>query len=98
MIFVKRSKRIVNFSKNTRKAPAKQLIPSIQHTKQDKMIDNNFKVPRSTTIRFTLELDGNIILQQVRLHPRNGSSTTIGSRIEVGINGDLHPGLNSKIF
>ena len=42
----------------------------------------------------TLELDGNIILQQVRLHPRTGS-TTIGSRIRVGVTGDLQPGLNS---
>ena len=37
----------------------------------------------------------NIIHQQVRLHPRTGSSTTIGSRIKVGIIGDLQPGLNS---
>ena len=79
LIFVKRSKRIVNCTKNTRKVAAKELIPSIQHTKQDKIIDNNLKVPRSTTIRFTLEMDGNIIFQQVRLHPRNGSSTMVGS-------------------
>ena len=51
---------------------------------------------RSTPTRFSLELDGRIILQQVRLHRRNGSSTTIGSRIKVGIIGDLQPGLNSK--
>ena len=38
------------------------------------------------------------ILQQVRLHPRSGSSTMIGSRIKVGIIGGLQPGLNSKIF
>ena len=77
---------------------AGDLIPSIQHTKQDKIIDNNLKVPRSRTTLSTLELDGNIIFQQVRLHPRNGSSTMIGSRIKVGIIGDLQPGLNSNIF
>ena len=88
-----------------RKVPAKELIPSIQHTKHDKIIDNNLKVPRSTmkvprstTTRFTLELDGKSILQQVRLHPRNGSSTMIGSRIKVGVIGDLQPGLNSNTF
>ena len=31
---MKRSKRIVNSTKNTRKVPAKELIPSIQHIKQ----------------------------------------------------------------
>ena len=41
-----------------------------------------------------LELDGNIIFQQARLHPHIGS-TTIGSRIKVWIIGDLQPGLNS---
>ena len=41
---------------------------------------------------------GNIILQQVRLHPRYGSSTMIGSRIKVGIIGDLQPGLDSNIL
>ena len=51
---------------------------------------------RSTPIRFTLELDGDIILQQVRLHPRSGSKTINGSRKKVGIIGDLQPGLNSK--
>ena len=86
----------VNKTKNTRKVPAKELIPSIQHTKQNKIIDNNSKDQRSTTVRFTLELDGHIIPQQVRLHPRNGSSTMIWSRIKVGITGDLQPGLNSN--
>ena len=98
LIFVNQSKRTVNYTKNTRNVPAEELIPSIQHTKQDKIIDNNLKVPRSTTLRFTLELNGNIILQQVRLHPRNGCSTMIGSRIKVGIIGDLQPGLNSNFF
>ena len=81
------------------KVPAKELIPSIQQIKQDNIIENNLKVPRSTTTWFTLELDGNIILQQVRLHPRNGSSIMmIGSRIKVGILGDLQPGLKSNVF
>ena len=78
------------------KVPAKESVQSILHIKQDKVIVNNLKISRSTTTRFTLELDGDIIFQQVRLHPRTGSSTTIGSRIKVGIIGDLQPGLNSK--
>ena len=36
---------------------------------------------RSTPIRFNLELDRDINLQQVRLHPRSGGRTTNGSRI-----------------
>ena len=55
------------------------------------------KAKFSTTI-FTRELDGDIILQQVRLHPRSGSRTMNGNRNKVGIMGDLRPGLNSKIF
>ena len=43
-----------------------------------------------------LELDGDIILQQFRLHPRSGSRTMNGSRNKIGIIGDLQPGLNSK--
>ena len=93
--FVKRSKRIVNFAKITLKVPATEIVQSIQQIKQDKLIDNDSKVSRSTTTLFTLELDRNIILQQVRLHARTGSTTT-GSRIKVGINGDLQPGLNNN--
>ena len=63
---------------------------------EDKILNDNLKVTRSTPTRFTLELDGDIILQQVRLHPRSGSRTMNGSRIKVGIV-DLQPGLNSKI-
>ena len=47
-------------------------------------------------MRFTFEPDGNIVLHQVRLHPRTGSSTTIGSRIKFAMIGDLHPGLNRQ--
>ena len=36
--------------------------------------------------------------QQVHLHPRSGSRTMNGNRINVGIVGDLQPGLNSKTF
>ena len=57
-------------TKNMLKVLAKELIQSIQHTKQDKNMDNNLKDPRCTPSRFTLELDGNIIL---------ASSRTIGS-------------------
>ena len=44
------------------------------------------------------ELDGDVILQQVRLHPHSDSRTMNGSRDKVGIIGDLQPGLNSKIL
>ena len=40
----------------------------------------------------------NIILQQVRLHPRSGNKTMNGGRNKVGIIGDLQPGLNSFFF
>ena len=56
------------------------------------------KDPRRTPTRFTLELDGIIILQHVRLHPRTGSSRTRRSRSKVRIFGDLQPGLISKYF
>ena len=55
----------------------------------------------STISQLILELDGIFTLQpdqQLRLRQRTGSSTTIGSRINVGILGDLQPGLNSKLF
>ena len=95
---MKRSTRVVNCTKNMLKVQAKEISRSIQQHKQDKIIDNNMKVPRSTPTRFTFELDGNIILQHVRLHPRRGSRTMNGSRIKVGIIGDFQPGLNSKKF
>ena len=52
-----------------------------------------------TITKLILELDGDFTLQpeqQLRLGQRAGSSTTIGSRIKVGILGDLQPGLNSN--
>ena len=52
----------------------------------------------STITRFTLELAGDVILQQVRLHPRSGIGTMKGSRIKVGFIGDLQPGLNSNFL
>ena len=95
---MKQSTRIVNRTKNTLKVLAKETVQSIQQIKQDKILTNNWKVTRSTITRFTIELNGNIILQQVRLDPRSGSRTMNGSRIKVGIIGDLQPGLNSEIF
>ena len=41
LFFVKQSTHIVHCTKNMLKVPAKELIPSIQHTKQVKIIDNN---------------------------------------------------------
>ena len=38
------------------------------------------------------------MFQQVRLHPRSGSKTMNGSRIKVGIIGDLQPRLNSQVL
>ena len=60
---------------------------------------NNSRDLMSTTTQLILELDGDFTLQpdqQLRLRHRTGSSTTIGSRIKVGILGDRHPGLNSN--
>ena len=62
------------------KVPAKEIIQSIQHNKQAKIIGNNVKGPWSTPTRFILELDRNIILQRIRLHPRSVSRTMNGSR------------------
>ena len=55
----------------------------------------------STITQLILELDGHFTLQpdqHLRLRQRTGSSTTIGSRIKVGILGERHPGLNSCFF
>ena len=84
---------IVDYTKNM-VYPRREEFNPFQHTKQDKIIDNNLKVPRSTTTRFSLELDGKIVLQQVRPHPRSSSGTMNGSRIKVGIIGDLQSGMS----
>ena len=100
LIFVKQSTRIFNCTKNMLKVPVKGIVQSILQIKQDTIV-NNLKVSRNTTTQLILEMDGDFILQpdqHVRLHPRTGSSTMIGSRIKVGILGDLQPGLNSEIF
>ena len=76
----------------------KEISQSIQHSKDGKILNNNLMNTRSTPVRFTLELDGHIFLQQVRLHPRSGSETMNGSRNKVGIIGHLQPGLNSNIL
>ena len=72
----------------------KEISQFIQHNKEGKIPNNNLMYTRST--RFTLELDGDVILQQVRLHPRSGTRAMNRSRIEVGIIGDLQPGLTGK--
>ena len=96
--FVKRSTLIVDCTKNMLSVPDKEISQSIQHNKEGKILNNNLMNTRSTPKRFTLELDGNIILQQVRPHLRSGSRTVNGSRHKVGSVGDLQPGLNSKKF
>ena len=53
---------------------------------------------KKLSTNFSVHPDGQVILQQVRLHPRSGSSTMIGSRNKVGTICDLDPGLNSKTF
>ena len=72
---------------------------SILQSKQD-IIVNNLKVSRSTTTQLIFELYGDFNFQpdQQVLHPRIGSSTTIGCRIKVGILGDLQLGLHSDNF
>ena len=98
LIFVKRSTLIVDCTKNMLKVPDKETSLSFQHNEEGNISNNKLMNTRSTPIRFTLEMDGNIVLQQVRLHLRSGSRTTNGSRIKVGIIGDLQPELNSKIL
>ena len=81
------------------KVPVKDIVRSILQIKQDIVI-NNSRASRSTTTQLILELDGDFSLQpyqQVRFRPRTGSSTTIGSRIQVGIFDD-QPGLSSELF
>ena len=95
---MKRSALIVDCTKNMLKIPDKEIGQYIQRNKVDNILNNNLKVTKSTPTKVTLELDGDIIFQQVRLHPRNGSKTMNGSRIKVGIIGDLQPGLNSEKF
>ena len=80
------------------KVSDKEISQPIQHNKEGKILNNNLMNTRSTPSRFTRELDGDIILQQVRLHPRSGSRTMNGSRNKVEAVGDLQPGLNSKMF
>ena len=94
--FAKRSTLIVDCTKNMLSVPDKEISQSIQHNKEGKILNNNLMNTRSTPKRSTLELDGNIILQQVRPHPRSGSRTMNGSRHKVGSVGDLQPGLISK--
>ena len=98
LIFVKRRTLFVDYTKNMLKEPDKEISQSIQHNKEGKILNNNLMNTRSTPTRFTLEQDGDIILQHVRHHPRSGSRTMNGSRVKVGIIGDLQRGLNSKIF
>ena len=93
---ISRSTLKVDCTKNMLSVPDKEISQSIQHNKEGKILNNNLMNTRSTPKRFTLELDGNIILQQDSLHPRSGSRTMNGSRIKVGSVGDLQPGLNSK--
>ena len=95
---MKRNTLIVDYTKNMLKVPDKEISQSIQHIKEGKILNITLKNTRSTPVRFTLELDGETLLQQVRLHPRSGSRTMNGSRIKVGIIGDFQLGLNSKIL
>ena len=99
-MFVKQSTRIFNCTKNMLEVPVNVLVQSIQHIKQN-IIVNNFKGSRSTTTQFIPELDGDFTLQpddKIRLHPRTGNSTTIGRRTKVVILVDLQTGLTSKFF
>ena len=89
-----------DFREAQRTSPQQYKEQSFLQIKQDIMV-NFLKVSRNTTTQLILELDGDFTLQpdqQVRLHPRTGSSTAIGSRIKVGILDGLQPGLNSEIF
>ena len=71
---------------------------SLLHIKSDNDVRDNLRASMNTIIQLILELDGDFTLQpdqQLRHHQRTGSSTTIGSRIKVGILGVLQSGQNS---
>ena len=82
--------------KNMLKVQDKDISQSIKHNKEDNILNNKLMIMRSTPERFTPELDGDIVLEQVRIHLRSGSRTKNGSRIKVGIIGVFLLGLNSK--
>ena len=68
------------------------------HSKSDSDMNNHSRASMSTSTQLILGQDGDFTLhpdQHLRLHPRTGTRTTTGSRIEVGILGKPHPGLNS---
>ena len=92
---MKGSTLVVDNTKNTLKVPDKDICQSIQPNEESKIRNNNLMNTSNTSTGFTLELDGDLILQQVRLHPRSGSRTMNGSRNTVGIIGDLQSGLNN---
>ena len=95
LIFVNRSTLIVDHTKNMFKVPDKEMSQSIQHSKEGTILINKLMITRNTPVRFILALVGDIILQQVRLHPRSGSRTMNGGRHKVGTICELQPGLNS---
>ena len=64
------------------KVPDKEISQSIQRNKEGKILNNNLMNTKSTLLRFILELDGDTVLQQIRLHLRSGSRTMNGSRIK----------------
>ena len=89
---------LVDCTKNMLKKPDQEISQSIQHSKEGTILNNKLMITRNTPIRFTLALVGDIILQQIRLHPRSGSRTMNGGRHKVWIIGDLQPGLNSNFL
>ena len=75
--------RIINYTKKHAESLDEDInsIHLVYRVRQN--FRQNWKIPRSTTTRFFLENDGNIILEQVRLLLRNDCSTMIGSRINL---------------
>ena len=74
-------------------------IPPAQQIRQRR--EQQFECLDDMITQLILEQDGDCTLhpdQHLRLRPHTGSSTTIGSRIKVGILGELRPGLKSNFL
>ena len=65
---------------NNKEGEEGKMRQPIQHNNEGKILNNSLMNTKSTPIRFTLELDGNLIFQQVRYHRRSGSKTVNGRK------------------
>ena len=89
LIFAKQRKSAKDCMTNTSKELVKETDRSLLHSKSDSDVNNNSS---DTITQLIIEQDGDFTLhpdQHLRLRHHTGSSTTIGSRIKVGILDEL---------